>query len=180
MRILVAAALAAIAGTAAAQPPQVPPACASADHRALDFWVGSWDVYPTGKDKLVAHSLIENLYGGCAIRENWMPLKGGGGGSLSSWDPAAKAWRQTWVDSSGETVMFEGGMNGAAMVMTAASGNAGGPGKPGRIRMTYTAEPGGSVRQRGEASVDGGKTWQPSYDFTYKPAAARPVQAGTR
>ena len=178
MRYLALAAIM-VTGSAIAQaPPQ--PACTTADHRALDFWVGRWDVYPTGKDKLVAHSLIESLYGGCAIRENWMPLKSAGGGSLSAWDPSAKEWRQTWIDSSGETVMFEGGMDGAAMVMTAASTSAGGSGKPGRIRMTYTAEPGGAVRQRGEASLDGGKTWQPSYDFTYKPAKTMPVQAGTQ
>src|SRR4051812_25646929 len=64
-----------------------PPPCASAQHRAFDFWVGSWDVYPAGSDMLIAHSLIERLYGGCAIRENWMPLKGSGGGSLSAFVP---------------------------------------------------------------------------------------------
>ena len=53
-----------------------PPACAGPEHRQFDFWVGHWDVYPTGKRKLVAHSLIEKLYAGCAIRENWMPLGG--------------------------------------------------------------------------------------------------------
>ena len=29
---------------------------------------------PMARDNLVAHSRIEKLYGGCAIRENWMPL----------------------------------------------------------------------------------------------------------
>ena len=37
----------------------LPPPCAAPEYRQLDFWVGRWDVYPTGKDKLVAHSLIE-------------------------------------------------------------------------------------------------------------------------
>ena len=69
-----------LAGSAAAQPPQPASPCASADHEALDFWVGRWDVYKTGTDTKVADSLIERLYGGCAIRENWMPSSGTPGG----------------------------------------------------------------------------------------------------
>ena len=87
----------AAAGAAFAQAQQAPtgpqtppPACTSAQHRQFDFWVGPWDVYPTGKDKLVAHSLIENLYSGCVIRENWMPFKGTDGGSLNTYDPEDK------------------------------------------------------------------------------------------
>ena len=82
-----------------AQPPAPPPpACETPEHRQFDFWVGNWDVYPTGTDRLVAHSLIERRYNGCAIRENWMPLQGQGGGSFSAWRPEARGWRQTWVD----------------------------------------------------------------------------------
>ena len=78
---------------------------------------GSWDVYPTGKDKLVAHSLIEKVYG-CGIRENWMPLGKPGGGSLSVYVPAEKHWEQFWIDSSGTRAFFTGGWNGSAMVIS--------------------------------------------------------------
>jgi len=61
------------APTTAPAPAAAPPPCSSPEHRQFDFWVGKWDVYPTGKDKLVAHSLIEKVYG-CGVRENWMPL----------------------------------------------------------------------------------------------------------
>ena len=94
-----------------------PPACTSIERGQLDFWVGKWDVYPTGKDRLVAHSLIEKLYGDCAVRENWMPLGGPGGGSLSSYDPRTRKWHQNWVDSSGATVAFDGGWDGSKMVI---------------------------------------------------------------
>ena len=50
-------------------------------------------------DQLVAHSLIEKLYNGCAVRENWMPLSGAGGGSLNSYRPEKKQWEQYWTDS---------------------------------------------------------------------------------
>ena len=158
-----------LAGSAAAQPPQPASPCASADHEALDFWVGRWDVYKTGTDTKVADSLIERLYGGCAIRENWMPSSGTPGGSLSSWDPEARAWRQTWVDSSGATVHFKGGMQGQAMVMTGWWKDVLGPGKSAELRMTYERLPGGAVRQHGETTADKGKSWQPSFDFTYRP-----------
>lgn len=170
MRIAIAAlafvaAPASVLAQATAAPP---PACDTAAHRQFDFWVGKWDVYPTGKDTLVAHSLIEKLYGGCAVRENWMPLKGGGGGSLNSWRPDEGKWRQTWTDAQGSWTEFSGGVDGEAMVLTAPSTDA--AGKPQLQRMRYTRGADGSVRQLGTQSDDGGRSWQPSYDFTYRPA----------
>lgn len=99
--MLIAAFASIAAQTAAPAPPAPPPACATPRHRQFDFWVGAWDVYATGTNTLVAHSLIERRYNGCAIRENWMPLQGQGGGSFSAWRPGTNNWRQTWVDSSG-------------------------------------------------------------------------------
>jgi hypothetical protein len=161
------------AGSAPPPPAPPPPACESADHRAFDFWVGSWDVYPTGGQHLVSHSLIERLAGGCAILESWMPLRGAGGSSLSSFVPEEKGWRQTWVDSSGTRVDFKGGIVGHAIVLTGFWKNILGPGKSALVRMTYTKEAGGAVRQKGETSADQGRSWRPSFDFTYRPASAR-------
>jgi hypothetical protein len=163
-------ALAQTAAPAPAAPP--PPACAGAEHRQFDFWVGEWDVYPTGKPNQVATSKIEGLYAGCVVRENWMPFKGSPGGSLNMYDAQDKKWRQTWADAAGSWVEFTGGHNGTAMVLTGNWRGAGGPGQDSLTRMTYTKSADGSVRQLGEASTDGGKTWGPSFDFTYKPKAA--------
>ena len=149
--------------------PAGPPPCVSAQHRAFDFWVGRWDVYPAGSDTLIAHSLIERLYGGCAIRENWMPLKGAGGGSLSAFVPD-EGWQQTWIDASGARVEFKGDAGPDRMVLTGWWPGVLGAGKGATVRMTYTREPGGAVRQEGDTSVDGGKTWQASFDFLYRPA----------
>lgn len=146
--------------------------CAEPQRAQLDFWVGHWDVYPTGKPNLVAHSLIEKLYAGCAIRENWMPLSGGAGGSLSAWNPKTGKWHQTWMDSSGATVMFDGGMVGGAMTIDGNWANVVAPGKDGVVRMRYRRNPDGSVRQWGEVTQDGGKSWSPSFDLTYKPSAS--------
>jgi hypothetical protein len=147
--------------TASATAPPAQP-CAAPEYHQLDFWVGNWDVYPTGKDKLVAHSLIESVYG-CGIRENWMPLSKQPGGSLSVYGPADKHWEQFWIDSQGSRAFFTGGWDGKAMVIT---GKWDGP----IVRMTYSKNEDGSVRQLGEQSTDDGKTWGPSFDFTYRPA----------
>jgi hypothetical protein len=155
------------AATAPAAPP--PPSCDSAEHRQLDFWVGRWDVYRPDTGKLVAHSLIENLYGGCAIRENWMPLQGTGGGSLNSYRPDEKKWRQVWTDSVNNLNEYAGGLENGVMDLTGVSHPASGPPVP--IRMTYEAKPDGSVVQTGYQSSDGGKSWQLRYQFVYRKAA---------
>ncbi len=164
-----------IAQTPAATTPTAAPAgsaCEAPEHRQFDFWVGEWDVFPTGKGAQVATSRIEKLYGGCAIRENWMPKSQQDGGSLNGYDARDRVWRQTWLDSSGAQVVFTGGLEGAAMVLTGIWRDANGPGKDALTRMTYTRGDDGSVRQLGEQSTDAGKTWQPSFDFTYKPRPA--------
>ena len=143
------------AGTPAAR-------CAATEYHQLDFWVGHWDVYPTGKNKLVAHSLIESVYG-CGIRENWMPLSNQPGGSLSVYVPSERHWEQFWIDSSGSRAFFTGGWDGKAMVIT---GKWGGP----LVRMSYSKNDDGSVRQFGEQSTDDGKSWTPQFDFTYRPS----------
>ena len=142
----------------------VPPAaCAAAEYHQFDFWVGRWDVYDKS-GQLVAHSLIESVYG-CGIRENWMPVGKTGGGSLSIYVPDQKRWEQFWIDSSGSRAFFTGGWNGSAMVIT---GKWGGP----LVRMTYSKNADGSVRQFGEQSIDDGKSWSPSFNFNYRRASS--------
>jgi hypothetical protein len=165
-RLIAAIGFAAISSLSAGAQQPVPPVapCAATEYHQLDFWVGHWDVYPTGKDKLVAHSLIESVYG-CGIRENWMPLSNQPGGSLSTYVPQEKHWEQFWIDSGGSRAFFTGGWDGKAMVIT---GKWGGP----LVRMSYSKNADGSVRQFGQQSTDDGKTWTPSFDFTYRPAKA--------
>jgi len=157
MAVHVIAALMLAQAAAAAAP------CSAPEYHQFDFWAGRWDVY-NPKGQLVAHSLIERVYG-CGIRENWMPLAKPGGGSLSIYVPDQKRWEQFWIDSSGSRAFFTGGWNGSAMVIT---GKWGGP----LVRMSYSRNSDGSVRQFGEQSTDDGKSWTRSFDFTYRPAKA--------
>ena len=159
-----AAAIMAYAAPASAQTaaPAAPPAnpCAAPEFRQFDFWVGHWDVYDA-KGNQVANSLIEKVYG-CGIRENWRPFKGAGGGSLNIFVPQTGKWEQFWIDSGGSRALFVGGWNGKSMVI---EGKWGGP----LVRISYTANADGSVRQFGEQSTDEGKTWAKSFDLLYRP-----------
>jgi hypothetical protein len=162
--------------TALGQSSSTPAPCASPQNRQFDFWVGRWDVYPKKTpDKKVAQSLIERLYSGCAIRENWMPLMpGGDGGSINSYRAEDGLWHQTWTDSTGAWVEFTGKWNGTAMVLEGVWPQPGHPRQ--RTRMTYNRLPDGSVEQAGQSSDDEGKSWQPSFDLLYHPAAEQKAQ----
>ena len=157
---------AATPATPAAQPPS-PPKCEGASFDAFDFWVGEWNVFPNGGDKQVAESRIEKVSAGCAIRETWMPLQGRGGTSLSAYDPKTGGWHQLWVGGSPGRVFFDGGAVDGAMVLTGYWGKDK-DGNPSLVRMTYTLEADGSVRQYGQASSDHGRSWSDSFDLIYR------------
>ena len=164
--------LQAASGQAAQTPPAPPPpSCEAEEFKALDFWVGEWDVFPAGSDRQVAESKIEKLYAGCAIRENWMPLRGRGGGSLSGYDPKTGRWHQTWFGSSPGPVFFEGGPVDGVMAITGVWPGSGPNGEDGLTRMSYSQLEGGAVRQHGEFSGDHGLTWTTTFDFIYRPKA---------
>jgi hypothetical protein len=164
-----ALALACLATTCAlgAQPPKEPDACASAEQRRFDFWLGEWDVH--SGDEIVATSRIELESKGCVIRETYAQKDGYRGASLSFHDPVTGKWRQTWVDSTGSVGEFSGEYRDGAMRFAGETHRADGA----RIyrRMTLSRE-GAQVRQVSEASRDG-VAWKPHYDFTYVAAGMR-------
>ena len=152
-----------------AKPPAPAPVdCHDAIHRAAGFWVGHWSVSPTGSKTPVATSRIEWILGGCAIKESFAQTIGPGnktvsyhGTSYTVYDGNYSIWRQLYVDDAGHASNLHGTVKDDAMVL-ATDG-------PSRInRMMVSAQPDGSVRQHGQFSQDGGKTWQEGYDFTYR------------
>jgi len=162
---LLAVVVAAAVQSSLPAPPKVD--CGDADHRALDFWIGEWDVVPTGLETVIARSRIEKIVD-CAISEAFDQSIGPGGKpadyhgrSISSYVPAENVWRQFYVDSNGTAASFTGGIADGAMVLVRQA-------PIGTIRMTLRPNPDGTVRQQSVVSRDGGKTWIPSYDFTYR------------
>ena len=169
MLTIAAALLVVQAAAAIPPPPPPPPPCTDPSFAAFDFWVGEWDVFQKGTARLAAHSRIEKLYGGCAIRENWLPLKGAGGGSLSDFEPATDRWHQTWIGSAPGRVEFDGGPVDGKMILTGWWPHSGPKGEDGLTRMSYSRVEGNAVRQFGEFSADHGLTWQTSFDLIYRP-----------
>jgi hypothetical protein len=157
-----------LAQTSAASPPAPPKVdCNDADHRAFDFWLGEWDVSPTGGTEIIARSRIEKI-AGCAVSETFDQFMGPGGikidyhgRSISSYAPLEKRWRQFYVDSGGTAASLTGGIVNGAMVLSNVI-------PIGQNRMTVTPNADGSVRQQGAFSADGGNSWTPGYDFTYR------------
>ena len=130
-------------------------ACASAAHRAFDFWVGQWVVYdPQGN--VVGHNTIELTLDGCALHESWESASGSSGHSYSFYDAAADKWHQTWIDDGGNALYVDGGWTGEAMVL-----------RDGTNRVTWTQIAGGGVRQHWETTADGGATWSTAFDGDY-------------
>jgi hypothetical protein len=167
------------AAMAQSAPPPKPAqsGCDTPESHQLDFWVGKWEVHPNGADQIIAHSLVEKRYSGCAIRENWMPVGKellGGGGSLSLYDARRHQWRQTWIDSTGTRADFDGGFANGVMSITGLWPNYIAPGQDALVRMNYQLQPDGQVRQWGEVSTDDGKSWKPGFDLLYRHVDAFP------
>jgi hypothetical protein len=139
-----------------------------ANYRRFDFWVGNWRVTTPGGQQ-VGTSHVDVVSGGCALLENWRDMRGGEGKSLNTFDPATGAWRQFWVGQAGGVTDFsESEWQGTSLTFTAHT--RGTNGRPDVVqRLTFTPLEGGVVRQFGQASTDGGKTWGSSYDFHYHP-----------
>jgi hypothetical protein len=138
--------------------------CEAPQHHALDFWLGHWEVVSDGK--IVADSRIERSAEGCAIVEHYRERDGFTGTSLSFHDPLLRRWRQSWTDSLGGVGEFTGEASPGVMAFTGETHRPNGT----RVmrRMTLSRRPDGSVRQHSLASVDGGGTWKPHYDFIYR------------
>lgn len=153
-----------------AQEPITQP-CADTARRALDFWIGSWSVTdpsgaPAGKNE------ITRISGGCGLLEQWESPGANGttfrGLGHHAYDPALGAWRQLWTDTSGRTVDMEGEAKGGTVIYRWKI-----PGStPALGRYTVSSLPQGKVRQHGERSTDGGKTWRTTFDYVYTRAGA--------
>jgi tetratricopeptide (TPR) repeat protein len=136
------------------------PCVARAESHQFDFWVGEWNVAtPAGQP--AGHSVVQKILGQCVILENWTDGQGGEGKSLNAYNAQLKMWQQFWTDQYGSVTEYrESEWVGTSLRLTAHVGAA-------QVRMTFTPVDSNTVRQVGERSTDGGKTWAPSFDLYY-------------
>ena len=147
-------------------------------YREFDFWLGDWDVRPTGQPPAgpPARNTITSDEDGCVLTEHWEAPSGSKGRSFNIFDRSYGMWRQTWVDNIGGQHDYKGALKDGNMVFV---GDTPAPnGQLGRIptRLTFFRIGKDTVRQFSEISNDGGRTWQVSYDLTYvrRPGSERP------
>jgi len=145
---------------------QVP--CSGSEWHEFDFWLGSWVVMDGANGSIIAQARIEPVSNGCALREEYRSTDGGGGESLSSWDAKRGVWRQYWVSTSGAIVSIKGKIHDGAMTL---SGAEQGTHSPDMVRGTWKPDNDG-VREIGERSSDGGRTWKPWFDIEFRRAEA--------
>ncbi|MEO7275876.1 MAG: hypothetical protein ABIX28_24795 [Vicinamibacterales bacterium] len=150
--------------TAATRPK--PPDCLSdPEYRRFDFWIGTWDVQPTGQPRAAAGatSRIERILGSCVLLENWEPPKQPAGKSFNIYNRVSRKWEQFWVDATGLLTHYTGEFRPDGNLYFDADEFA----TTNKIRMTFFNLGPDRVRQLGHVSTDGGKTWTVSFDLTY-------------
>lgn len=143
------------------------PCAFSPEARQFDFWVGAWDV-KTATGDLAGTNEIKTGAGKCVLVENWKDTQGGSGQSLNFYDFDTKHWNQIWVDANTQVTRFEGSFTDGAMRLQGERVLK--SGQRVSVKMTLTPLPDGRVRQLGESTTDGGKTWNIDYDLFYSPA----------
>src|SRR5262245_34523491 len=69
--------------------------------RALDFWIGDWDVRPAAapQGRKPSRSHIERVEDGCVIAEFYTTPQGYSGRSINAYDAVKKRWQQVWMDN---------------------------------------------------------------------------------
>jgi hypothetical protein len=164
-------------GLARAQPPAPSPSpsplgrpCeAEPLNRALDFWVGDWDVRPAGAppSRPPSRSHIERVEDGCVIAEYYTTPQGYSGRSINAYDAAHKRWQQVWMDNQGGVHNYFGEARDGNVYYQADQVYVPGQPKLVKAKMTFFNLGRDQVRQLGEQSTDEGKTWTTAYDLIY-------------
>jgi len=131
--------------------------------RELDFWIGDWDVVDARGGKL-GESHVELILADCVVYENWTSSFGSSGKSFNLWDAGRGRWRQTWVDDSGGLHEYAGTFTGGAMRYEGETVDR--QGKVQKLRMSFTPQKDGRVRQLLETSTDG-QSWATAFDGLY-------------
>lgn len=151
--------------------------CDLATHRALDFWIGDWDVFEINGSEPVARARIEPILNGCVLHETYMAAEGHSGESFSIYDASRGVWHQTWTTNSGDLLVIEGTFRAGVLEM---SGTDQAPtGQSRLVRGSWKAIPGG-VRETAFRSLNAGKTWDSWFDLEFRPHSPERQSGGPR
>jgi len=146
--------------------------CNKPEYRRFDFWIGDWEAYGV-KGKKAGDSHISVILDSCVILEEWTSAGAQqgliySGKSFNSYNSATRQWQQTWTDNTGNTTEFLRGEASEGKIVYYADKVMGPKGETFLRRLTFTKLTSDKVRQLGERSDDGGKTWAVEYDLEYR------------
>lgn len=146
--------------------------CSGPEFRQLDFWVGEWEAFALNGNKS-GDSKISIILDSCVILEEWTSAGAQqglvySGKSFNSYNTATRQWQQTWTDNTGNTTEFLRGEGSNGKIVYYADKVTGPKGENFMRRLTFTKINNDKVRQFGERSDDGGKTWTTEYDLEYR------------
>lgn len=150
--------------------PRRPTGCTAPEARQFDFWLGEWDVSPSGSTSgaTIAESSVTLHDQGCVILENWRPFGGGHGHSINGYDATDGKWRQTWIDANGQRSEFAGVLDAQGVLRLEVLGAAQAGQAPGRRHMNFQRIDENTVRQWGDLQPEGGGDAVIEWDFTYR------------
>jgi hypothetical protein len=141
------------------------PCSNNSDSHRFDFWVGEWTVF-NAAGQPAGSSSVQKILSDCVVFENWTDAQGGQGKSLNAFNSTLGRWQQFWTDQYGAVTEYrESEWVGPSLQYTAQGVTR--QGAAVLQRMTFTPVDAATVRQHGESSTDGGKTWTTSYDLFY-------------
>lgn len=167
MRTIATCLLLSLVMHASAQQPPARPCASDTIYRQFDFWIGDWEVF--GAKGKAGESRIELILDSCIILENWTSARQGyAGKSFNTYNASTGQWQQTWVDNSGGSTAYLRGRAEKDKVVFYADNNLDTKGKNFLRRLTFYRLDANKVRQHGERSDDGGKTWTTEYDLEYR------------
>jgi hypothetical protein len=86
-------------------------------HRQFDFWIGDWNVTPSGGPGGATNQIRGGL-DGCLVAESWTAANGVRGRSINAYDRDLRQWHQTWVSSQPlGHLRMAGNLEGDTMVL---------------------------------------------------------------
>ena len=141
--------------------------CSAPEARQFDFWLGKWDL-TWGEDGRGTNT-IATRFDGCVIEENFdaAPTMEFQGMSVSTYNPSAQKWQQTWVDSQGSYIHLTGDFKDDKMVLVNQPITSDGQ---ELFRMVFYNIEQDSLDWDWERSEDGGETWELRWRIHYKQA----------
>lgn len=146
--------------------------CSKPVFRQFDFWIGDWEAYGP-KGAKAGDSKITVILDSCVILEEWTSANAQQGliytgKSFNSYNAATKQWQQTWTDNTGNTTEFLRGEGSEGKIIYYADKVTGPKGETFMRKLSFIKINSDKVRQLGEKSDDGGKTWVTEYDLEYR------------